>query len=485
MQLRLQTVWLVFHSKTSGTSRRVYTLSTLDYMLLQTLTIARTTFIEAVRQPVLLLMVLLSGVLQVFNTWSTGFAMGMEETSEVVGDNKLLLDVGLATIFVLGAVLAGFLATAVISREIENKTVLTIVSKPVARTTLILGKYLGVVIAILGAMTVMLLYLLFAIRHGVMTTASDEVDGVVVLFSLGAAAFSLIMGGWCNFFYNWNFAQVSSLLLFPTTLIGYICTLFLSKKWTLQPIFVDFKPQITVACLCLMMAVMVLTAVAIAASTRLGRVMTIVVCFGVFVFSLFNNYLLGRHVFINQTLGIVKNVTPDDPAKPEFNRPDSSYTIELELAPKRPLPPGSAFYYSPSPSGYPMMGTKAYESYNGDLSSIPALANEGIASSIIVTDAKSPYQKLTIRNIGTQPITVLRPPEPGDVVFEKFTRTNMFALGAWGALPNLQFYWLLDAISQNRTVTIEYFAVAFIYAICQVGVFLSLAVLLFQRRDVG
>jgi ABC-2 type transport system permease protein len=454
-------------------------------MILQTLTIARTTFIEAVRQPVLLIMVLISGVLQIFNTWSTGFAMGMEETSEVVGDNKLLLDIGLATIFVLGAVLAGFLATAVISREIENKTVLTIVSKPVPRAVLIIGKYLGVVIAILGAMTVMLLYLLFSIRHGVMSTASDEVDYVVVLFSVGTAALSLLLGGWCNFFYNWNFAQISSVFLFPTTLLGYICTLFISKKWTLQPLFIDFKPQITVACLCLMMAVMVLTAVAVAASTRLGRVMTIVVCFGVFVFSLFSNYLIGRHVFVNESIAVIKSALPDDPTKNAFISPDHSYTIEFELAPKRPLPPGTAFYFSPSPSGYPMGGTKDYSSYNGDLSNIPALANAAVPSSIIVTESKPPYQRIVVRNIGQEPILLLRPPERGDVVFANYTQTNIAALGAWGALPNLQFYWLLDAISQNRKVTIEYFTVALVYALCQVGLFLSLAVVLFQRRDVG
>ena len=37
-----------------------------------------------------------------------------------------------------------FVATAELSREIENKTVLTVVSKPVGRTTVIMGKYLGV-----------------------------------------------------------------------------------------------------------------------------------------------------------------------------------------------------------------------------------------------------------------------------------------------------------------------------------------------------
>ncbi|MBS0196817.1 MAG: ABC transporter permease [Planctomycetes bacterium] len=455
-------------------------------MIVQTLTIARTTFIEAVRQPVLLLMVLASGLLQIFNTWSTGFAMGQEETSEVIGDNKLLLDIGLATVFVFGTLLAGFLATAVMSREIENKTVLTIISKPVARPTLVFGKFLGVSGAILSAMVVMLVYLLFCIRHGVMSTASDELDGPVLMFALGGAAISLLLAGWCNFFYGWNFPQTAMLMLVPASLLGYAGVLLISKKWGVQSPAIDFKPQITMACICLTLAVMVLSSVATAASTRLGQVMTIVVCFGVFVASLLNNYLIGRHVFRNQLVGMLIAAKPDDPTKAPFDSPENSYTVEFENPP-RPMPPGTAFYYSPSPNGYPMMGREKYVSFTGDASSIKAITAPGVAPAVVVSEGQPPYKKLKIRNIGANEKTlpVYRAPEPGDYVFAEYTRINPGALAAWGALPNLQYYWLLDAISQNRPVSFQYFATAVAYSLAQVGVFLSVAVLLFQKRDVG
>ena len=54
-------------------------------MLLQILAIARNTFIESIRQPILFVLVLLSGVAQLFTTWSTGFAMGYTESGEVSG----------------------------------------------------------------------------------------------------------------------------------------------------------------------------------------------------------------------------------------------------------------------------------------------------------------------------------------------------------------------------------------------------------------
>jgi hypothetical protein len=80
---------------------------------------------------------------------------------------------------------------------------------------------------------------------------------------------------------------------------------------------------------------------------------------------------------------------------------------------------------------------------------------------------------------------IYRVPEAGDYVFAGPTRTNPIALAVWGCVPNLQFYWLLDAISQNRPVSARYFGLASLYAVVQIGTFLSLGVILFQRRDVG
>jgi len=49
----------------------------------------------------------------------------------------------------------------------------------------------------------------------------------------------------------------------------------------------------------------------------------------------------------------------------------------------------------------------------------------------------------------------------------------------------LQFFWLLDAVTQNREVPGSYLGLSAAYAGVQIVVFLCLAVILFQRRDVG
>ena len=274
-------------------------------MITQTLSIAKNAFIESVRQPIVAILVLVSGITQILNTAMTGFSMGLQESGEVKSDDKLLFDIGLSAVFGLGTVLASFVATSVLSREIENKTVLTVVSKPVSRSTLILGKYLGVATSLLIATTTMLIFLLLAIRHGVMSTASDELDQPVLVFSAAAVLISMGLSAWCNYFYRWSFPQTLTLLLLPFMFIAYVLVLLFNKKWETQPIYIDLKLQIALACISLTVAILVFAAIATAVSTRLSQVMTIVVCVGIFVFSLMSNHFLGSSMFKNTLVGKV------------------------------------------------------------------------------------------------------------------------------------------------------------------------------------
>ena len=106
------------------------------------LTIARNAFVESLRQPIVLVVVLLSGVLQYLNTAMSAYSMGYRTfAGEVTGDNKLLFDIGMGTMFICGILVASFIATAIVSREIENKTVLTVVSKPINRASVVIGKH--------------------------------------------------------------------------------------------------------------------------------------------------------------------------------------------------------------------------------------------------------------------------------------------------------------------------------------------------------
>jgi ABC-type transport system involved in multi-copper enzyme maturation permease subunit len=57
--------------------------------------------------------------------------------------NQIIPDLGLALISILGLLLAVFVGAGLINQEIEKRTVLVMLAKPVSHTEFILGKYLG------------------------------------------------------------------------------------------------------------------------------------------------------------------------------------------------------------------------------------------------------------------------------------------------------------------------------------------------------
>lgn len=486
-------------------------------MPLQILSIARNTFVESLRQPVCFVLIMLCGVLLFLSTWQTGFSMGSTTSAEVSGDNKLLLDIGLATVFVCGMLLAAFLATSAISREIENKTVLTVVSKPISRPALVLGKYVGVSAALVIASAIMLLFLLMAIRHGVMSTASDRLDEPVLVFTFAAVLGSILLAGALNFWYGWSFAQTAVVLMLPTMLVAYAIVLFVDKEWNLQPfsykehlfrefwyteakwadrypgrpitdaeqirvMYGTFRPQITLACYCLILAVLVLSAVATAASTRLGQVMTIVVCSGVFLFGLLSNYLLGQRAFENDPIAEIQQVAYPDPTQTDIAELGDSCTVTLPPDAQARIRPGMSFYWGASPNGMGL-ATPAFPEFEGDVSREQDLFGPGVRPRVIVTAVEFP--DITIRHVGASPLEITRPPERGDFAFLTPTRSNLVIAALWTVVPNMHYFWLIDAISQNVRIPFGYVGGLTIYAIAQIGAFVGLGIVLFQTRDVG
>lgn len=68
-------------------------------------------------------------------------------------EDKIFMDLGLAAISVLGVLVAIFVGTGLINKEIEKRTVLVLIPKPISRAELILGKHLG----LLGVLAVLMI----------------------------------------------------------------------------------------------------------------------------------------------------------------------------------------------------------------------------------------------------------------------------------------------------------------------------------------
>lgn len=76
-------------------------------------------------------------------------------TLTIVESRKILLDFGFAALSLAGVAIAVFLGVSSVAREIENRVVYTIITKPVSRTTYLFGKFLGCA-AVLAAATLLL-----------------------------------------------------------------------------------------------------------------------------------------------------------------------------------------------------------------------------------------------------------------------------------------------------------------------------------------
>jgi ABC-type transport system involved in multi-copper enzyme maturation permease subunit len=88
-------------------------------------------------------------------------------------DVKVLKDTGLTSIMLLAIIVAVWSASVSISEEIEGRTALTLLSKPVRRRQFILGKFLGILWPVLLLFILLGLWLLFAVSYKVVYDARE------------------------------------------------------------------------------------------------------------------------------------------------------------------------------------------------------------------------------------------------------------------------------------------------------------------------
>lgn len=199
--------------------------------------IARATTKEAVRQPVFFLLLALALILLLANTWVPFFTFG--------DDVKMLKDCGLATILITGMLLAVWTASVSISDEIEGKTAMTLLSKPINRRQFVVGKFLGIIQAVLCLIVPAMLFFLFLIYFKVgydIRESSGDPPPWFAWTALGPLNVPLLTG-----------LRLESML------------------------------QIIPGLLLIFMEICVLASVSVAISTRLPMIVNVVSCFAIFV----------------------------------------------------------------------------------------------------------------------------------------------------------------------------------------------------------
>jgi hypothetical protein len=325
-------------------------------------TIARHAFLESIRQPVFTVLILTGMLALVMNVNLAAFTFE--------DDNKILVDLGLSTLLLGGLVLAASTATTVLTREIESRTVLTVISKPLPRPALVIGKYLGVAAALTVGLWSLAAVFLLTVRHRVPSSATDTegFDGPVIVFGTLAVLGAVAIAAAANYLRGRPFGSTFAVVQAVTATAAVMIVSCMNRDWQLQSLLTDFDPHVIIAVLLIVEAALVLAAVAIAASTRLGTVMTLLTCVLVLLTGLVSEYFLGSIV-----------------AGSTNTRPWASW----------------------------------------------------------------------------------------------------LAWPFYAAIPNMQFFWTADALTQGQTVSLAHVGSVTLYAGSMIVVLLSLAVALFQGRDVG
>src|SRR5919109_94917 len=129
-------------------------------MIMKILPIAKNTFKESVRDRVLYNLVIFGVIIT-----ASSLVLG----TITIGDVKqIIINLGLSTLSIFGTLIAIFIGIQLVHKEIDKKTIYSLLAKPVARYEFILGKYLGLMLTLVVNISVMIFGIyasIFYLRH--------------------------------------------------------------------------------------------------------------------------------------------------------------------------------------------------------------------------------------------------------------------------------------------------------------------------------
>lgn len=272
-------------------------------MFTKLLAISKNTFIETLRQPIFAVILFIAILIFILSPSITMYSID--------DDNKLLKELGLSTLFLTGLFIAIFSSIGAITEELDSKTALTVLSKPVPRFMFVLGKFFGVISAVAVAHYVATIAMILSFRHGVLETASDEPDLTVIIIGSAILVASVVVAAILNFAYEFSFTATCTGLFAILGTIGTAILFFIDRDWKFNPAGNTFETFDIFASILILMALVVMVSIAIMLSTRFNIVMTLLLCIGIFLVGLISDYIFGRYVDVSIFAKIARIVFPN------------------------------------------------------------------------------------------------------------------------------------------------------------------------------
>jgi len=248
--------------------------------------LAKNTFIEILRKPVYSVIIAAALFLFILSPSLTMYTMS--------DDNKLLRELGLSTLFLASLFIAIFSASGAVAEEIENKTISTVLTKPVQRPIFIIAKFFGVVAAVVLAHYICTIGFLMAVRHGVIESVVDTVDWTVMSTAAIVIVLSFALSAFFSYAYDWKLSSTAIVLIALFSTLGILFLSFVDRDWKFNPANNRISTLDIYGSVLLLLAAIVIAALAVAFSARFNIVVTLSACIGIFLLGLVSDYAFGR-----------------------------------------------------------------------------------------------------------------------------------------------------------------------------------------------
>ncbi len=172
--------------------------------------IAMNTFREAIRQKLLYGLIFFT-VLLIFASYFLG------ELSIAGAETKIVKDMALASIFIMGAFISLSMGISLVFKEIDRKTIYTILAKPVSRFEFILGKFVGLTITVAVE-----LFLMTCLVFVMLATYAEPLDwnlwkAVIMIFTELCVLISITL-----VFSSYSSSFMTSLFCFSFLVVGHL-----------------------------------------------------------------------------------------------------------------------------------------------------------------------------------------------------------------------------------------------------------------------
>ncbi len=129
--------------------------------------VALATYKSETAQPLFMIIMVLGGFLLALFVWIPYNTFGE--------DIKMLKDSGLTLVMILGIIQAVWAASQSVSEEIEGRTALSVLSKPIGRRSFILGKFLGIIWTVIQLFVILGIVLLIVVAYKPIYDARESV----------------------------------------------------------------------------------------------------------------------------------------------------------------------------------------------------------------------------------------------------------------------------------------------------------------------